>query len=63
MIYFQGPLPIERSDHSAVCLGFGGEKPQLLVSGGLGKKNMVLDDLWILDINSKKWRTVRNNFR
>ena len=49
---------MERSNHAAVCLGFGGEHPQLLISGGLGNKK-VLNDLWILDVNTKKWRKVK----
>ena len=51
--------PVVRSEHAAVCLGYGGDHPQLLVTGGIGGDNKVLSDVWILDIQSRRWREVR----
>ena len=50
--------PEGRYDHAAVCLGFGGDHPQLLVTGGYGDYD-VLEDAWTLDIRSWRWREVR----
>ena len=49
--------PVGRAYHAAVCLGYGGDHPQLLVTGGALVK--VLSDAWLLDIKSSKWREVR----
>ena len=59
----QEPCPKERSDHAAVCLNYGGEHPQLLVTGGWngecdGRLRKVLGDCWILDVDVGKWREV-----
>ena len=55
------PCPMKRCDHAAVCLGYGGDNPQLLVTGGRSdsSKSRVLNDAWIQDIQSGKWREVR----
>lgn len=53
------PWPAERSFHAATCLNYGDDHPQLLVTGGLGKENKVLSDAWLLDINTGRWREVR----
>ena len=53
------PCPVERCYHAAVCLGYGGDRPQLLVTGGMGAGSKVLKDAWILDMQSGKWREVR----
>ena len=50
--------PVERSCHAAVCLGYGGDHPQLLITGGLGVSKKVLGDSWILDLQSGSWREV-----
>ena len=52
------PCPEVRAYHAAVCLGYGGDHPQLLVTGGRGCRK-VLSDVWILDIQSRRWREVR----
>ena len=52
-----GSCPEARYSHAAVCLGYGGDHPQLLVTGGLG--NGVLSDVWMLDVQSGRWREVR----
>ena len=49
--------PKGRGFHAAVCLGYGGDHPQLLVIGGLGSN--VLSDVWLLDVQSGRWREVR----
>ena len=52
------PYPVKRSGHAAVCLEYGGDHPQLLVTGGRGIGNKVLNDVWILDIQSRRWKQV-----
>ena len=51
--------PKRRYDHAAVCLGYGGDHPQLLVTGGEGSDFDVLSDVWLLDVQSGRWREVR----
>ena len=51
--------PVRRLDHAAVCLGYGGDHPKLLVTGGLGEDRIVLSDVWLLDLESGRWREVR----
>ena len=59
--------PEGRCLHGAVCLGYGGDHPQLLVTGGLGgidessidDNGVVLSDVWLLDVQSGRWREVR----
>ena len=53
------PCPVERAGHAAVCLGYGGDHPQLLITGGQGAGDKILKDAWILDMQSGKWREVR----
>ena len=52
------PCPMERSAHAAVCLGYGGDHPQLFVTGGLNDSRKVLNDAWMLDVTSGKWTEV-----
>lgn len=52
------PWPMRRSQHTAVCLGKGGDCPQLLVIGGLSWMNKGLSDIWMLDTQSKRWKEV-----
>ena len=59
MDYEEGPCPVGRLFHATVCLGYGGNHPQLLVSGGMDNDKNVLGDMWIFDVESKKWREVR----
>ena len=54
-----GPWPEERSTHAAVCLNYGQQYPQLLVTGGRGRQGKRLADVWILDIERGSWRKVR----
>ena len=50
--------PKERYSHAAVCLGYGGDHPQLLVTGGW-TSGVTLSDVWLLDVQSGRWREVR----
>ena len=50
--------PTRRSDHAAVCLGYGGDHSQLLITGGVDDCDRVLSDSWILDLHSGRWREV-----
>ena len=52
------PWPVERSSHAACCLNYGEEHSQLLVTGGENKNGNTLQDAWILDVNSGRWREV-----
>ena len=51
------PCPVERSNHASVCLGYGGNHPQLLVTGGWDG-GRVFNDVWVLDVESGHWREV-----
>ena len=53
------PWPVERDLHAACCLNFADDNPQLLITGGVDKKDNTLSDAWILDINTRRWREVR----
>ena len=55
------PWPVERAGHAACCLNFGEEHPQLLVTGGWDINDTILQDAWILDVNSGRWREVSGN--
>ena len=48
-----------RKDHAAVSLGYNGDRPQLLVTGGADDNNTVLNDAWMLDLKSGRWKEVR----
>ena len=51
------PRPVGRSTHATVCLGYGGDHPQLLVIGGWdGRK--AFKDVWMLEVESGHWREV-----
>ena len=54
---------MERSDHAACCLNYGEEHPQLLVTGGTKSSDSSLNDAWILDVISGKWREVSGMFK
>ena len=50
---------MERSAHAACCLGYGGDHIHLLITGGLGRDNKALNDVWLFSLSLKKWREVR----
>ena len=54
----RAPWPAERAGHAACCLNYGEEHPQLLVTGGVNNNGYSLQDAWILDVNSGRWRRV-----
>ena len=56
----EDPCPVERSCHAAVCLGYGGDHPQLLVTGGKHENGAILNDIWMLDLLSGRWKEVRS---
>ena len=48
-----------RECHSAVCVGYGGDKPQLVIIHGRNVDDGgALKDVWMLDINSGMWKEV-----
>ena len=49
---------MQRGDHTTVCLDYGGDRPQLVVSGGLDDSGNVLNDVWIMDVQSGMWKEV-----
>ena len=53
-----GPAPVGRIHHVAVCLGHGGDHPQLLVTGGIDDTEKILSDAWLLDFYSGRWTEV-----
>ena len=52
---------MRRNDHAAVCLWNGVDYPQLLVIGGLDENVKVLNDAWILNLQTRRWKEVRNH--
>ena len=53
------PWPVARGDHAACCIGYAGDHIHLLVSGGMGRGDKPLNDVWLLDLSLKKWKEVR----
>ena len=50
-----------RSSHAACCINYGEDHPQVLVSGGVvfnSHRHEALSDLWLLDVDSAKWKEV-----
>ena len=56
--YQESPHPVGRSFHVGVCLGYGEDNPKLLVTGGFDD-DVTLSDMWMLDLDSRKWKEVR----
>ena len=53
------PQPTKRNSHAAVCLGYGGDHPHLLVmEGWYDSDNECLSDVWMLDLHTWKWKEV-----
>jgi len=50
---------VERRGHAACCLKYGDEEPVLLMTGGVNGNDNTLKDAWLLDVNSGRWREVR----
>ena len=49
---------MKRGDHATVCLDYGGDGPQLVVTGGRDASSNVLNDVWIMDVQSGMWKEV-----
>ena len=47
-----------RSLHAAACIEHGGDRPQLMITGGLDAASIVLNDVWIMDVQSGRWKKV-----
>ena len=47
-----------RSSHAAVCLHYGKECPQVLITGGHTYGDKVLSDLWVFDVLSGSFKEV-----
>jgi len=47
--------------HAALvrCLNYGGEKPQVVMIGGVEEDENTLIDVWIFDVTSGVWKEVR----
>ena len=53
------PWPAARCLHAACCLNYGDEDPLLLMTGGNDNNNNIMKDAWLLEVNSGRWREVR----
>ena len=53
------PWPVGRCDHAACCLNYGDDQPALLMTGGIDKNHNTLNDAWLLDVYSRRWKEVR----
>ena len=53
------PWPAVRSGHAACCLGYAGDHIHLLVTGGVGRDNKLLNDAWLFNLSLKKWKEVK----
>ena len=49
---------MKRVEHATVCLDCGGDRPQLVVTGGLDVSDNVLNDVWTMDVQSGMWKEV-----
>ena len=54
------PWPAWRSSHAACCLGYTGDHIHLLVTGGIGRGNKLLNDNWLFNLSLRKWKEVRH---
>ena len=58
LLLVEGELPEPRDRHAACCLNYNGSHPQLLISGGLDRRDQVLGDCWLLCVVMRRWRKV-----
>jgi len=50
---------VARCNHAACCINYGDDQPVLLMTGGTDKNYNTLSDAWLFEVNSRKWREVR----
>ena len=48
-----------RMSHAACCLNYEDDEPVLLMTGGIDDNRNTINDAWLLDVNSGRWREVR----
>ena len=53
-----GDSPTSRTLHAAACIEHGGYRPQLVITGGRDAGNKVINDVWIMDVQSGRWKKV-----
>ena len=53
------PWPVERLYHTACCLGYAGDHVHLVVFGGVSRDSKALKDMWLFNVQLKKWKEVR----
>ena len=53
------PWPVGRDYHAACCLNYEDKEPVLLMTGGVNDHENTLKDAWLLEVNSGRWREVR----
>ena len=53
-----GETPTTWTWHGAACIEHGGDRPQLVITGGLDAGGKVLNDVWIMDVPSGMWKKV-----
>ena len=51
-----------RNGHAVVCIEHGGDRPQLVISGGHGIGEKVLNDVWIMDFQSGSLKKVIHDY-
>ena len=49
-----------RESHAACCLNYGDDEPILLMTGGVNDNYNTLKDAWLLEVNSGRWKEVRD---
>ena len=57
------PWPAGRSRYAACCLGYAGDHINLLVTGGIGRGDKPLNDTWLFNLSSKKWKEARRYYQ
>jgi len=50
------PWPAGRMLHAACCLNYGDKQPVLLMTGGVAQNRNTLNDAWLLDVHSRRWK-------
>ena len=53
-----GDSPTSSTLHAAACIEHGGDRSQLVITGGRDAGNKVLNDVWIMDVQSGRWKKV-----